>query len=44
MIHDYNDGMLHECIHNAVVRYEKDEGKIKKVPIADASGTLIIAK
>lgn len=44
MVHDYNGG-LWEGVRSAVNRYETELGiKLKKVPIPDQCGTLIITK
>lgn len=42
-IHDYNDIWL-GGVKKAVERYERQFGELKKVPIADGSGTLVIVK
>ena len=43
-IHDYNTHYL-KGIKDAVARYESELGfKMKKVPISDRAGTLIITK
>lgn len=42
-IHDYNEGKL-KGVKNAVQRYEKEYGRLIKVPIADKCGTLILTK
>ncbi len=44
-IHDYNDITLEGFVHSAIARYEKEIGSaLKKVPLADVSGTLVITK
>lgn len=43
-IHDYNSQYLHG-VKNAVERYERDfDLRLKKVPLADRAGTLVIIK
>lgn len=43
MIHDYNSFM--HGVKKAVLRYESDNGiKLRKVPLADAAGTLAVVK
>lgn len=43
-VHDYNSAFL-KGVKNAVKRYEKDFAvKLKKVPLADRAGTLVILK
>lgn len=43
-IHDYNYGYF-DCIKKALRRFEKDNNiRLKKIPVCDAIGTLIIAK
>lgn len=43
-IHDYNYGYF-DCIRKALRRYEKENNiKLKKIPMCDAIGTIIIAK
>ncbi len=44
-VHDYNDLTLEGFIHNAISRFEKEYGHpLKKVPLADVSGSLVITK
>jgi hypothetical protein len=40
-MHDYN---IYDSIKTAVERYERDYGSVKKIPIADFAGTLVIVK
>lgn len=42
-IHDYNHLFLHG-VKKGIQRYEFEFGKVKKVPISDEAGTLIITK
>ena len=42
-VHDYNNSSLEE-VKKAIEKYEQEFGKLKKVPIADEAGTLIIVK
>lgn len=43
-IHDYNYGYF-DCIKKAVRRYERENNlRLKKIPLCDAIGTLVIAK
>lgn len=43
-LHDYNSSFL-GGVKKAVIRFEEDMGlKLKKVPIADRAGTLVIVK
>lgn len=43
-IHDYNYGYF-DCIKRAVRRYEQDNAlRLRKIPLCDAIGTLVIAK
>lgn len=43
-IHDYNYGYF-DCIRRAIRRYEKDNNiRLRKIPICDAIGTVVIAK
>ncbi len=43
MIHDYNHTTL-LGVKNAVLRYESENGQLRKVPIADECGSLVVIK
>ena len=44
MLHDYN-GLFYDSVHKAVMEFEKEYGEhIRKVPIPDEAGTIVIAK
>ena len=42
MVHDYNNVL--ECAKKALQRYEKECGRVPKVPICDAQGSIILTK
>lgn len=41
-VHDYNSDLL--GVEKAVDRFETENGMLKKLPICDANGTLVILK